>query len=241
LADDRLDINANIKIILVYLLFLIYLFFDQLSILNILHINELNLSLNIMSMGYFFTALCLLIFLNASNMFDGVDGQTGGYFLFLLLYLQYLNEFSLFLFLFSITMLFFLVFNLYQRWYLGDSGVYLISFFVSIIIIKNYHLENLYVEQIFLLMMVPGLDLIRLFFERIKKGRHPFSADTRHLHHILLIRFDKKNALKISLSLVILPNIFAVYFDKFFIFILITLIVYIYLIFFSHKKISRWI
>ena len=169
LADDKFDINANIKIIVLYTLFIAYLFINKSNVLNNLYVKELDLLLNIMSISYFFTALCFLIFLNASNMFDGIDGQTGGYFLFILLYLQYLNDFNLFLFLFSISILVFLIFNFNQRWYLGDSGVYLVSFFISILIINNYHLKNLCVEQIFLLMMVPGLDLIRLFFERIKK------------------------------------------------------------------------
>lgn len=235
LADDKFDINANVKIIVLYTLFLAYLFVNKSNVLNNLYIKELDLLLNIMSISYFFTALCLLIFLNASNMFDGIDGQTGGYFLFLLLYLQHINEFNLFFFLFSISILVFLIFNFNQRWYLGDSGVYLISFFISILIINNYHLKNLCVEQIFLLMMVPGLDLIRLFFERIKKGRHPFSPDTRHFHHILLKKFNKKFTLMISLSLVVIPNILAIYFDKFFLFIFITLIIYFYLIFLHIK------
>ena len=172
-------------------------------------------------------------------MFDGIDSQTGGYFLFILLYLQYLNDFNLFLFLFSISILVFLIFNFNQRWYLGDSGVYLVSFFISILIINNYHLKNLCVEQIFLLMMVPGLDLIRLFFERIKKGRHPFSPDTKHFHHILLQKFNKKITLMISLSLVVIPNILAIYFDKFFLFIFITLIIYFYLIFLHIKGLQN--
>lgn len=241
LVDDKIDINANIKIVSIYTLFLFYLYLEPSSLLNFLIVKELQLNINIMSISYFFTALCLLIFLNASNMFDGIDGQTGGYFLFLLLYLQYLNGFNLFLSLISISLLIFLIFNLYQKWYLGDSGVYLISFFISISIINNYHFENLSVEQIFLLMMVPGLDLIRLFFERIKRGKHPFSSDESHFHHLLLKKYNKKITLLISLSLVMIPNILAIYFDKFFVFIIVTLVIYLYLVKFTNKQTRKWI
>ena len=71
------------------------------------------------------------------------------------------------------------------------------------------------------MMMVPGLDLIRLFFERIKKGKHPFSSDARHFHHLLLKKYNKNKTLLISLSLIIIPNILGIYFDKFFVFIIL--------------------
>ena len=60
-----------------------------------------------------------------------------------------------------------LIFNMFQKWYLGLWS--LSGLFYSILIIDTYHSQKLGVEQIFLLMMVPGLDLIRLFFERLKK------------------------------------------------------------------------
>ena len=240
LADDKININANIKIVSVYILFLLYLYLNQRGILNTLEFKELNLSVNIMSVGIFFTALCLLIFLNASNMFDGIDGQAGGYFLFLTTYLHYINGFSLFLFLFSISIFIHLIFNMFQKWYLGDSGVYLVSFFISILIIDTYHSQKLGVEQIFLLMMVPGLDLIRLFFERLKKGRHPFSPDTRHIHHLLSKKFDKKITLILNLSIIIIPNILAFYFQTYLYFILITFTIYSFLIISLNNSSSKW-
>ena len=43
----------------------------------------------------------------------------------------------------------------------------------------------------------------------------------------------------ISLSLVIIPNIFAIYFDRFFLFIFITLIIYLYLIFLHSRGLQN--
>ena len=38
-------------------------------------------------------------------------------------------------------------------------------------------------------MMVPGLDFIRIFIERITKGKNPFLGDINYLHHLLLSKF----------------------------------------------------
>ena len=38
-------------------------------------------------------------------------------------------------------------------------------------------------------MMLPGIDMLRLFIVRIIKKRNPFSGDSNHLHHILLKSF----------------------------------------------------
>ena len=38
-------------------------------------------------------------------------------------------------------------------------------------------------------MLIPGIDMIRLFFERIKNKRNPFSNDRWHFHHLLLNKY----------------------------------------------------
>ena len=35
-------------------------------------------------------------------------------------------------------------------------------------------------------MAFPGIDMLRLFFIRLKKGYSPFLADKNHIHHKLL-------------------------------------------------------
>ena len=48
---------------------------------------------------------------------------------------------------------------------------------------------KIYVDDIFILMMVPRLDFIRIFIERIYKGKNLFLGDKNHLHHLLLSKF----------------------------------------------------
>ena len=48
--------------------------------------------------------------------------------------------------------------------FLGDSGIYLLSSIASFIFINEYNVFKtiLYADEIFVLMMVPGVDMVRL-------------------------------------------------------------------------------
>ena len=52
--------------------------------------------------------------------------------------------------------------------FLGDSGSLLISFIIGYFFIKLYNNELInFTDEIVVYMLLPGIDLIRLFFQRI--------------------------------------------------------------------------
>ena len=53
--------------------------------------------------------------------------------------------------------------------------------------------------------MVPGIDMFRLFLQRIKNKRDPFSADQNHLHHYLIKNFSLNITLFIYFLLISVP------------------------------------
>ena len=55
----------------------------------------------------------------------------------------------------------------------------------------------------FLLLLLPGLDLLRLTFIRLLKNKNPFYGDRNHIHHLLTNRFS----LFISNSILIIMGI----------------------------------
>ena len=62
----------------------------------------------------------------------------------------------------------------------------LIICIIALFVIKFYNIGVLlYVEQVLMLMLVPGLDLVRLFFSRLINNRKFFASDLNHIHHIL--------------------------------------------------------
>ncbi len=232
--DDKYDLTPNLKLIILIILFSITVYLDNSILISELDFKILNLSLNIKSYSFFFVVFCLIVFNNATNMFDGINLQCSGYFLFIILYLQivFVNNLELYPFLFTLTVgiLFFIFLNLNNKSYLGDSGVYILSFVLGVLIIKSYNNGYLYCDQILLMMLIPGIDMIRLTFSRIYNGKHPFKADNQHIHHIMAKKFSELEIFLINYNLIIIPNILAYIFERYFLFIIITIIIYIFII-----------
>ena len=86
------------------------------------------------------------------------------------------------------------------------------NFIWSIFIIDIYKLEKIYADQIFLLMMIPGIDMLRLFIKRLMLRKNPFSGDKNHLHHILLKKFNQTTVFQILFVIKVLI-FFAVFFN----------------------------
>lgn len=140
-------------------------------------------------------------------MIDGINGFALIYFIVFFLYLSVKSLFSIdiinYLLLFLVLCLFL---NLRNKIFLGDSGVYILSFILTILIINFYKNNLISVEEILSLMLVPGLDMLRLFIQRLKCGKNPFTADRNHLHHLILNRVKNQYyTLFICLIITFLP------------------------------------
>ena len=103
-----------------------------------------------------------------------------------------------------------LFFNLRGNIFLGDSGSLLVGSSIGLLIINNYNneliLRNFPVEDIFIILMLPGIDMLRVFIVRILKKKNPFSSDRNHLHYLLLDKnFKLYQILIIVMSIHILP------------------------------------
>ena len=116
--------------------------------------------------------------------------------------------------------------NFKNKTFLGDSGSLLVSFIIGYIFIKSYNMDIInFSDEIVIYMLVPGLDLIRLFFKRIILKRNPLSPDRFHLHHLLLLKFSYLTTLFILILLITLPIILNFFnFEKLYIIIFLTLI-----------------
>ena len=89
--------------------------------------------------------------------------------------------------------------------FLGDTGVTLFAVYISYLLIKDYNLyQNLYCDEIFLIMMLPGIDMLRVYIERLIKKKDPFLSDKSHLHHILMKKIPKQYVFLYQFILIIL-------------------------------------
>ena len=87
-------------------------------------------------------------------------------------------------------------------------GISIFMFFFKSSAIANYDkiFHDLNIESIFLLFMLPGIDMFRLFLKRIYQGRNPFRGDKDHLHHLLLNNLGNIKSLLIYNLLILYIN-----------------------------------
>jgi UDP-GlcNAc:undecaprenyl-phosphate GlcNAc-1-phosphate transferase len=236
LFDDKKSINANLKLVIQFIIIFIILLLDPNLKIEFLKLSFGDKVYYLNEFSLFFTILCFLLFINAFNMFDGINGQSGLYFFICLLVFYLASHKIIFLFL-IIYLIFFLYINIKNKIFLGNSGSYLISFLTSFYFIKFYNIDLiLFADFIFLVMLIPGIDMLRVFFLRISKGINPFFPDRRHLHHILLKKFNQNIVVLLIFLLILIPVIINYYFLNTLIIITMTTLIYSFLIFISIKK-----
>lgn len=194
LIDDLKDINANLRLILVALVLLIFFGINESILIKELIFSSFSFNINLNKADLFFSVLCVLILINAVNLMDGINGLCIGHFLFWLFVLN--NNQTHIQHLIYLPLIVLMLLNLKGKIFLGNTGSILIGFIISILIITQYKFDkNLYVESIFIYLMIPGLDMLRLFIKRILNKKNPFKADQNHLHHLLYFRLKPSLAL----------------------------------------------
>lgn len=189
LYDDKYNLNYIAKLILTSLIVFIFVSVNENFIISKLSFTFTDKIIYINEISKFFTIICILLFINALNLFDGIDLQSGSYILIIFVFFFILLNIE-FLIILILSCIFFLYFNYKREIFLGDSGTILIGFIISCLSIYSYNSNLILSDQIFILMMVPGIDMIRLFLVRIVNGRNPFKGDRNHMHHILIKKYS---------------------------------------------------
>lgn len=217
IIDDIYKIKANPKFFFTTLILLIFLtIFPELRINNIIFsdnffIKNLNFE-NKLVLSIAVTILCYQLLIHAFNMADGHDGIASLMAITWLAYIYFVKTNFQFLLPIMTALLLFIYFNLKSRIFLGDSGNYFLSTLLgSLIIFNNNTYKNFLAEEIFILLMLPGIDMLRLFLTRIKNKKNPLIGDRRHVHHFLFKRLNKEKTTLVYFLLFITP-IFFLYF-----------------------------
>lgn len=149
---------------------------------------------------YIITILVIAAAVNAFNLIDGIDGLAGsvaGVGFILLLGITVIEEnYGLM----KLVMLFiggiaaFLKYNFSNKnkVFLGNSGSLFLGYFlvsIGIYIMKFDHPESGFPYGLFFLLFVftiPMIDSIRVYADRVLRGKSPLKADKSHIHHYLL-------------------------------------------------------
>lgn len=151
--------------------------------------------------SYPFSFFTILLVINAFNLIDGVDGLAASLGLIsslvfgLFFYMNNNLPFAILGFIMAGSLLAFLMFNFPPaKIFMGDSGSMLIGLVNAILLIKfietgngatNFPVTTPIVVG-FGILLIPLLDVLRVFIIRLTKGVSPFAPDRNHLHHLLL-------------------------------------------------------
>ncbi|MAC41839.1 MAG: hypothetical protein CMJ05_08635 [Pelagibacterales bacterium] len=170
-----------------------------------------------------FTIFIIVAIINSINFIDGIDGLAISVVsIFIILYEYFsINEAEFqtlsIIILASFIPLIYFNFRSKKKVFLGDSGSIFLGGLVSVYVLNI--LSNDYIIKkefdlnkiIFIISILsyPIIDLIRVFFIRILKGRSPFIADRNHLHHILLDKF--KSHILTSLFILFMSILFTIF------------------------------
>ena len=206
LFDDKYNSKPFSKIlILTFISLLVVLMNDNLIIKNItLSFYDKNIFL--FNFAIFFTIFSIIILVNALNFYDGINCQSILFFIAIFAFLYFSFDRNLFYLLNIIILSILFILNLKNKLFLGDSGIYLLGAVLSFSLIYEYNVNKnfLKADDIFVLLMLPGFDLLRLSLTRILSGRNAFVGDRNHIHHLLNKKFS---LLKTNLILIIMFSV----------------------------------
>ena len=237
--DDKYDINPNIKFFLSILISLIFVTLDQNLLIQNFSLSFYENRIFLENYSLLFTIFCIIVLINALNFYDGINAQSLVFFVFAFLYLLIISSRVEFYIPILIILSFLLILNLKNKLFLGDNGIYILVIILSAALIyeHNIHGNIFYVDEIFFLLLLPGLDLLRLTISRLYMKKNPFYGDRNHIHHLLIKKYSLLPTNLILITLAIMPIIFFDIFKlNFYITLLFFLLIYFLLIFKNIKN-----
>jgi len=231
LIDDKYKLRPEKKIVFSILFSLISLNLNNNLIITNLQFSFYENTLYLNDFSYFFTIFCIVILINAINFYDGINGQSIIFFIFCFSYLAIKSQHQI-IYLFIIIVLFFILYpNLLGKIFMGDSGIYLLGSILTISLIYEYNKfeKFTYADEIFLILIIPGYDLLRLSVTRIINGKNALYGDRNHIQHLLINKFSVIKSNIILFFLICMPiclfNFLSINF-----FLVLTLITIIYIV-----------
>ena len=147
----------------------------------------------------FFVIFCLLVITNGTNFIDGLNGLVLGYFILLLITIynlqlyENLNITQFEILYFMACLFFLLLFNFFNKLYIGDSGSYLLGFSFGIFLIAIYE-SNSTISPFFIVLLLwyPCFENLFSIIRKYRFNTSPLKSDNKHLHQMLFYFIKKR-------------------------------------------------
>ena len=222
-SDNNKIQSPKVRIMLQFLIVIFFIMVSETKILD-LKTDFLNNLLNIKYISIIFTFFCFLILINGTNFLDGLNTLVTGYYILVLSFLILVSEHNNLLIdnniYYLLTFLIVIyIFNFFGKIYLGDSGSYLIAFFIGFFVI-DFVTKNTFVSHYFisLLLWYPAFENLLSIIRRLSFKKKVYKPDQLHLHHLIFKYFIKKDFFKKKFINPLSANIINIY--NFLVFIL---------------------
>ena len=239
--DDLTNLSPNVKLLLIAFSFLVTAFFFPEINLKLIKISFLDKNYYFNSFSTLFLLLSFSLLSNAMNMFDGINLQLILFTMFVFIIFVIKGFFSLFFTILLICLCFLGILNYKNKIFLGDSGSYLLSSIIGCTFIYQYnYFDNyLYGDEIFIILLIPSIDMFRLFVVRSLNKKNPFKGDLNHFHHIVNNYFKNKNLTVVfTILMCVMPSLLLIINVKTYYIFIIGVIVYTSIITYFKKIIK---
>ena len=193
LVDDFRDLRATLKLVLQIVAAAVVCIgpfrIDSITVPFVWYRVDLGL------FSYPITVLWVVAVTNAINFIDGVDGLAGGAsaiaalsFAIVAVLLGQTTVALVVIGLFG-CLVGFLIYNMPRaRIFMGDSGSYVIGFALAMVplLLSDDSAVSLDLIPAITILLLPIADMTTAVLRRIRRGKHPFTADRLHIHHKLM-------------------------------------------------------
>ena len=232
LFDDIKTLSAKLRSFLIITSVVILLIFDSEFVITNLNFKSINSIENLNYLSILFTLFCIFALYNALNFIDGYNGSATSIILFWTIYLFIKNLNLIYLIIFLISLVVF-IYNLSGKIFLGNSGTSIISIFFALSVINEHNNGVIYADEILLILIFPGLDMIRVTAQRLINKNKIYNPDKTHFHHYL-ISSKSKYIWQIILILSMSPIIFFSFIEN--VIIILSLLIASYIWIFIYIK-----
>ena len=202
LSDCNFISNSLIRFIFQIFFIFLLTYLGDLTISHI-RIDFLDTFLKNKIINILFVVFCLVVLINGTNFIDGLNGLVSGYYILILLSLIFIisnngqifeKDFNIqFLNILLFSLIFFFVFNIFGKVYMGDSGSYLIALIIGFYVIKFYEINYFISPYYFaLLLWYPAFENLFSLLRRLKTHSEISKPDNKHFHQLFFRYFKIK-------------------------------------------------
>ena len=145
-----------------------------------------------------------IVIINAFNLIDGIDGLAAsvsmlGSCVFGIFFISTSEwEYAVLSFTILGALIPFFLYNVFghtNKIFMGDTGSLILGFVMTVLVFRFNEMNVTPIMRYyfmagpalsFAIIIIPMFDTLRVFFIRMIRGKSPFTADRRHIHHVML-------------------------------------------------------